>query len=225
MKPNTDLQEQLAVLTMTRLPTCPRNMWRVLDTFLDIWGVSPTYDTLAIRSHCALGSVVNHLHRLDREHVVIWRTDTRRSIQLLLRYPQPDTRPPREWPWVTVIPQCFMDENSPIAEGKACLTLARLREPARRVWYHVDHFMEQNGAAPTLAELGELCGTSKGAAAVQLHHLQIRRVLQRAYYKPRVMRLLLRYPAAARAEPFPERQGPKPGPRAIKPLHKQISFE
>ena len=87
MKPNNDLQEQLAVLTMTRLPTCPRNMWRVLDNFLDIWGVSPTYDTLAIRSHCALGSVVNHLHRLDREHVVIWRTDTRRSIQLLLRYP------------------------------------------------------------------------------------------------------------------------------------------
>ena len=114
-----------------------------------------------------------------------------------------------------------MDENSLIAEGKACLTLARLREPARRVWYHVDHFMEQNGAAPTLAELGELCGTSKGAA-FQLHHLQIRRVLQRAYYKPRVMRLLLRYPAAARAEPFPERQGPKPGPQAIKPAQANL---
>lgn len=211
MKQNTKLQERLAVNAMVRLPRVTRRMWLHLDHHMDSWSIAPTYRYLAGRSGCSFGKVRRHLQRLEEEKIVELFAGNHRAIRLLLRYPLPDSVPasgmlPKDLP-----EQTFLPENSPMDHTRALFTHASLSVPTQRVWYHLDGFIERHGFAPTHRELAGLCECAPDTVRMPIRYLQIARVIQSAYRKPRGIRLLLRYPAHLRDRPFPPPEGSKAG--------------
>ncbi len=197
---------------MARLPRVTRHMWLHLDHYMDSRGIAPSYRYLAGRSGCSLGWVSVHLQRLEEEGIVKRFAGNRRAIRLLLRYPLPDSAPASGMLPMDLPTQSFLPENSPMGHARALLTHASLPVPTQRVWYHLDGFMEQYGIAPTYRELGELCERAPCSVRLPIKYLQIVRVIQRAYNRPRAIRLLLRYPEHLRDLPFPSREDGDSGP-------------